>query len=132
MHRLQAIHKSMNLDQFKAFIEGTIEIKHAHFCVDLIAFINTLEAGERAKLFDMLAKLIDQKQDSKNIWQKLRLYNKDCLAFIQYILISALKDDAYENHFDKLHHHCKMLCEDALKNHFVDQLTIKEWQKANA
>ena len=122
----------MNSDQFKAFLEGTMRNeKHSHFCVDLIAFINTLEVSEKAKLFDRLAKLIDQK-DSENIWQKLRLYDKDCLAFIQHILISSLKNDTYENSFDKLHHHCKMLCEDALKNGFVGQLTIKEWQKANA
>ena len=52
-HKLQTFHKSMSLEQFKAFIKGTIEIKQPYFCRDLIIFINTLETIEKAKLFDV-------------------------------------------------------------------------------
>ena len=80
----------------------------------------------------MCENLIDQKKDSRKFWQDLRLHDKDCLAFILHIIISALKEDAYENRLDKLHHHCKTLCENALKDHFVDRFTLNEWKKLTA
>ena len=131
-YKFQVLFNSMNLDQFKAFMQGTME---TGFGIDqlrrFIVFIDTREADDKAELFDFLANLVDGKDDPTKYWQNLGWSEDACVSFVRFLLISALKDKAYENRFDQLHKNCQILCENVLEKQFIDHITIEEWLRVN-
>lgn len=98
--KLQVMFNTMNWEQFKALIQGSMELEKPpkKFCNRILVFSHAQPSEAKAKLYTCLAELYDKKsQASENYWGDLETYYPEHVEFMRYVMVASCKIRTIKN-----------------------------------